>query len=120
MKFQFAARVPSRVWGSPASTLLNKKNPELHRRSGFAVLGFLLVLFTPLGKLLVGALDVVAALHMVAGALRIVDAGGGVVVALGHTALLDHRVRQRDGRQQAPGVGMDGMLEDLLGGAGLQ
>ena len=85
----------------PNTPLLNNKNPELRRRSGFAVLGFLLVLFTPPGKFLVGAFDVVAALHMVAGALGIVDAKGGAVVALGHAALLDHRVRQRNGRLQA-------------------
>ena len=77
--FPFAVLVSRRVLDSP-SPLLNNKNPELHRRSGFAVLGFLLVLFTPPGKFLVGAFDVVAALHMVAGALGIVDAGGGVAV----------------------------------------
>ena len=55
-----------------------------------------------------------AALDMVAGALGVVDAGGGVVVGLGHAALFHHRVRQRDGRQQTPGVGVDGMLEDLI------
>lgn len=65
---------------APNTPLLNSKNPELHRRSGLAVLGFLLVLFTPPGKFLVGAFDVVAALHMVAGALGIVDAGGGIAV----------------------------------------
>ena len=57
---------------------------------------------------------------MVAGALGIVDAGSGIVISLSHAALFHHRVRQRNGRQQAPGVGVDGMLKDLLGGAGLQ
>lgn len=77
--FPFAVLVSRRVLDSP-SPLLNNKNPELHRWSGFAVLGFLLVLFTPPGKFLVGAFDVVTAPHMVAGALGIVDAGGGVAV----------------------------------------
>ena len=57
---------------------------------------------------------------MVAGALGIVDAGSGIVISLSHAALFDHRVRQRNGRQQAPGVRVDGVLENLLGGAGLQ
>ena len=49
---------------------------------------------------------------MVAGALGIVDAGSGIVISLSHAALFHHRVRQRNGRQQAPGVGVDGT--DLL------
>ena len=57
---------------------------------------------------------------MVAGTQAVIDAGGGVIVGLGHAALFHNRVGQRDGRQQAPGVGVDGMLKDLLGGAGLQ
>ena len=74
----------------------------------------------PLGKLCVCALDVVAARNMVAGTQAVIDAGGGVIVGLGHAALFHNGVGQRDGRQQAPGVGVDGMLKDLLGGAGLQ
>ena len=73
--FPFAVLVSRRVLDS-LSPLLNNKNPELHRRSGFAVLGFFLVLFTPPGKFLVGAFDVVATLHMVAGAEGV---GAGVV-----------------------------------------
>ena len=57
---------------------------------------------------------------MVAGTQAVIDAGGGVIVGLGHAALFHNRVGQWDGRQQAPGVGVDGMLKDLLGGAGLQ
>ena len=57
---------------------------------------------------------------MVAGALGIVDAGGGIVISFRHAALFHHRVRQRNGRQQAPGVGVDGVLKDLLGGARFQ
>ena len=71
----------------------------------------------PLGKLCVCALDVVAARNMVAGTQAVIDAGGGVIVGLGHAALFHNRVGQRDGRQQAPGVGVDGMLKDLLGDA---
>ena len=58
----------------------------------------------PLGKLCVCALDVVAARNMVAGTQAVIDAGGGVIVGLGHAALFHNRVGQRDGRQQAPGV----------------
>ena len=65
----------------------------------------------PLGKLCVCALDVVAARNMVAGTQAVIDAGGGVIVGLGHAALFHNGVGQRDGRQQAPGVGVDGMLK---------
>ena len=80
-----------------------------HYKRPPAALVFDSVLFTPLGKFFIRALDVVAALHMVAGALGIVDAGGGIVISFRHAALFHHRVRQRNGRQQAPGVGVDVM-----------
>ena len=76
-----------------------------HYKRPPAALVFDSVLFTPLGKFFIRALDVVAALHMVAGALGIVDAGSGIVISLSHAALFDHRVRQRNGRQQAPAPG---------------
>ena len=57
---------------------------------------------------------------MVIGALVVIDAGSGVVVGLSHAALLHNGVRQRDGRQQAAGVGVDGILEDLFGRTRLQ
>ena len=50
-----------------------------------------------------------AAADEVAGAFAVVDAGSGVVVRLCHAALLDHGVGQRDGGQQAAGVGVDGI-----------
>ena len=76
--------------------------------------GELKSLFTPLCKLFIGTLDVVAAADEMAGAFAVVDAGSGIVVSLGHTALFHHRVRQRDGRQQAAGIGVDGICKDLL------
>ena len=55
--------------------------------------GELKSLFTPLCKLFIGTLDVVAAADEVAGAFAVVDAGSGIVVSLGHAALFHHRVR---------------------------
>ena len=52
-----------------------------------------LLSFTPFCKLFVGALDIVAAAHMVIGALVVIDAGNGVVVGLSHAAFFHHRVR---------------------------
>ena len=65
-------------------------------------------------KLFIGTLDVVAAADEVAGAFAVVDAGSGIVVSLGHAAFFHHRVRQRDSRQQAPGVGMNGICKKFL------
>ena len=48
--------------------------------------GELKSLFTPLCKLFIGTLDVVAAADEVAGAFAVVDAGSGIVVSLGHAA----------------------------------
>ena len=61
-----------------------------------------------------------AAAHEVIGALVVVDAGSGVVVGLGHAALLHNGVRQRDSRQQAAGIRVDGVLENFFGGTRLQ
>ena len=52
--------------------------------------------------------------------LRVVNAGGLVIIALRGSLLLHHRVRGRNGRQQGPGIGMHRMREDLICGAGLQ
>ena len=57
---------------------------------------------------------------MMVGALGVVDAGSGVVIRLCHAALLDHGVGQRDGGQQAAGVGVDGIFKNLFRGARLQ
>ena len=61
-----------------------------------------------------------AAADEVAGAFAVVDAGSGIVVSLGHAALFHHRVRQRDSRQQAPGVGMNGVRKNFFRGTRFQ
>ena len=106
--------------GLEPKTYSSNDNKRKKERFHAGTLLLCLLSFTPFCKLFVGALDIVAAAHMVIGALVVIDAGSGVVVGLSHTAFFHHRIRQRDGRQQAAGVGVDGILEDLFGRTRLQ
>ena len=60
------------------------------------------------------------AADQVAGPLVVVDAGGLVVIFEGNPPLLDNRVRRRNGGKQGSRVGVDGVVENLVRGPGLE
>ena len=60
------------------------------------------------------------AADQVAGPLVVVDAGGLVVIFEGNPSLLDNRIRRRNGGKQGSRVRVDGVIENLVRGPGLE